>query len=312
MNTGITTEGKYIVSEDIHLLLKGWTKGRGFTLPPRSFFITLREEFSNYMKQIFKGFEMVSEEELSLGLQKLVQGNHSLTLLAIDRVYCQPDLRFEITRLIDSQGHERGIGRRPGASSIIDWLIILQKEKIKKVALVDDVIFSGHSLAVLITLLQLAEIQVPLVYAGISVRKGIERLESLGVKVSCVRTYQKLIDQVCQRDFYPGVPFCGRTLIGGNNIGIPYLLPFGNPLKWASIPIKWQGPLSRFCYKQTIKLFETIEHYSKRTVLCQDLDRKIISFPTDSTPYLSCLREIINNHLTLNPRLLIQERGFVL
>jgi hypothetical protein len=85
------------------------------------------------------------------------------------------------------------------------------------------------------------------------------------------------------------VPLSGRLLAGPGNIGVPYLLPFGDPGGWASIPQRHHGHVSRFCLQQTISLFKAIEEASGRTVQCCDLGRAVFGLPRDDTRYVTAL-----------------------
>ena len=163
---------------------------------------------------------------------------------------------------------------------------------VHEVALVDDVIFSGTVLERIINLLSRINIQVPIICAGIGIGEGINRIKATKRQVRCVRTYEKVIDEVCERDFYPGVPLSGRLLAGGENIGIPYLLPFGNPESWASIPSQQAANFSKFCLRQTISLFDEIERGSDKQVFCRNLGRKVIGLPMDAR-YTDALRKIL-------------------
>ena len=163
---------------------------------------------------------------------------------------------------------------------------------VHEVALVDDVIFSGALLERIINLLSRINIQVPLICAGIGIGEGINRINGTKREIRCVRTYEEVIDEVCERDFYPGVPLSGRLLAGGENIGIPYLLPFGNPESWASIPSQQAANFSKFCLRQTISLFDEIERCSDKQVFCRNLGRKVIGLPMDAR-YTDALRKIL-------------------
>ena len=97
--------------------------------------------------------------------------------------------------------------------------------------------------------------------------------------MNCAHTYNQVVDEVCERDFYLGIPYSGRSLMGGENFGLSYILPFGNPEAWASIPNEYQKFFSIFCINQTIKLFEEIENSSNKIVDCSDIDRKVPNQP---------------------------------
>jgi len=274
----------YIVSGDIVPLLKGWANSKGFVLPSAEFFDQLRGDFSQFMRQIFPGFEFVHEDELTQGLRQIVieSGLHPISL---DRVYYPTNPSLEIARLVDMNKKDMGLGKRPGTPPLVQQLGRLSIPN-NDVVLVDDVIFTGDLLEKVARILSKRGIRVSLICAGIGIGEGIEKLTEAGYSVRCVRTYGKVIDEICERDFYPGVPLSGRVLAEKEDVGVPYILPFGNPGKWASIPTEWQESLSRFCLKQTIKLFEAIEAASEKPVLCQDLERKVLSLPMGNTRYV--------------------------
>jgi hypothetical protein len=111
------------------------------------------------------------------------------------------------------------------------------------------------------------------------------------VEVRSVHYFDSVVDEVCERDFYPGVLLSGRTLYGSENVGLPYLLPFGDPVNWASIPEEKKYAFSEFCLNQTIKIFEEIELSSGRPVLCRDLERNIFSIPADGIRFVDALKQ---------------------
>lgn len=284
-------EKPYVVSADIYLLMREWVTQYGFTLPTREFFYQLREEFSNHMRRVFSNFELVSEDEISRGITGLViEGG--LPVISLDRVYFESELNLEVARLVDKNGKDRGLGHRPGTPPLAQQIRKLQMSGVREVVIVDDVVFTGALLERTIELLSRIRIRVPLICAGIGIAEGINRINGTKREIRCVRTYEEVTDEVCERDFYPGVPLSGRLLIGDGNIGIPYLLPFGKPGSWASIPSERTTDFSRFCLNQTISLFSEIERCSDRQVLCRDLGRKVIGLPTDETRFTNVLRTI--------------------
>jgi hypothetical protein len=271
----------YVVSADIQLLLGTWAKARSFTLPDETIFRDLREEFCDFSQAIFSNFELVMEEEISYGLRLLTQES-GLAALSLDRVYFYSRLNLDITRYVDFGERnikDTGQGRRPGSLPLKAQFKRIKKMGIKEVILVDDVLFTGSLMEVVLSILSKMGIKVPVVCVGIGVREGIERLKKFGIEVKCVRRYESVVDEICERDFYPGVPLSGRLVKGKENIGAPYILPFGDPEKWASIPRQWAQGFSQFCLKQTIKLYEAIEQSSDKIVLCEDLGRKVVFCP---------------------------------
>lgn len=97
----------------------------------------------------------------------------------------------------------------------------------------------------IISLFSSAGIAIPLISTGIGIQDCINCLTSPNRSFLCLKTYSEIIDEVCERDFYLGLPYSGRSLIGNNNIGFPYFLPFGKLRDWASIPSEFQNDFSK-------------------------------------------------------------------
>lgn len=288
----------YIVSEDIHVLLANWASQKNLSLPKECFFRHLRSEFTDFMRQIFKNFELVPALELIEGLNNLVHQS-GLISVSLDKSYHISIHNLEIARFVDIDNNDIGLRKRPCTDSIIIQFKKLQQElRNKEIVLVDDVIFSGNLLERVGDICTKMGIKVSAIHGGIGIEDGIKKLRSAGHSIQCVRTYEAVIDEICERDFYPGIPLSGRSVliqrnINGDNFGAPYILPFGNPGKWASIPIKWQKPLSKFCIEQTIKLFKAIEKSSNKIIQYSDIDRKIIGLPTNQERYIDCLTALL-------------------
>lgn len=289
----VETQNPYVVSQDICILMQKWADEKNFNLPSKEFFTGLRLEFAQFMKQIFPNFQSISEYELSTGLNNLVKET-GLFPISLDRVYYSSNPGLDISRLVNAEGQDKGLGRRRDSSPLLRQFRELKKIGIKEAVLVDDVLFSGDLAQRIIRVLSNQGIEIPIICAGIAIKKGVDILSASGKNIKAVKTYEEVIDEVCERDFYPGVPMSGRSLNNNENIGIPYILPFGSPGKWASIPEEWQKTFSQFCLKQSIKLFEEIEYCSGRYIYCSDLDRKIISLPNDNkTRFISTLKQLL-------------------
>ncbi|HOX60528.1 MAG TPA: hypothetical protein PLV72_00795 [Candidatus Magasanikbacteria bacterium] len=278
----------YVISEDIYLLLSIWVREKNYTLPPKLFFENIRKEFFVYMQKIFPGLIIVPESSICSGLRSLLLHN-KLPTISLERTYFAGDLSFEITRLVDKNHVACGWGNRTGTLPIEDQLRALQNSDVSEVVLVDDVIFEGKTLKFIIDLFSSIGIRVISVYAGIGIGE-MKIVHQLVRNVNCVYLFEDVIDEVCERDFFPGVPLSGRLLIN-TDYGIPYVYPFGNPIDWASIPLEHGRDFSKFCIHQTIKIFEEIERRSDRPIYCHDLARQIIGLKTNDR-FVNCLRAI--------------------
>jgi hypothetical protein len=283
----------YVVSADIRLLLDQWGKSVGYSIPDEKYFTALRANFSSYMKKIFPGYEMISESELTTGLTKLINTDKT-AIISLDKTYYSSDLNIDVTRQTDTNGNNKGLSRRANAPTLLSQFRKIRETGNNRISLVDDVIFSGDVLRRIATVLTKLGLRITTIYAGIGIGEGVELLRNSGYNVQCVREFPEVIDEICERDFYPGVPLSGRLVDVENNIGATYILPFGKPREWASIPDDWQKPLSQFCIKQTMSLISEIERVSGKIVQCSQVARNVPGLPRDNTRFTDVLQVVCN------------------
>jgi hypothetical protein len=280
----------YVISEDIHILLTEWAENRGFIVPSMRFFRELREEMKEYLEEIFGqgNVDMIPANKLETGMERLIKET-ALPAVSMDRVYIKTNPAIEVTRVVDDSLNDCGIAPRFGASPIEEQLLAI-KRKYKEITLVDDVVFSGKVMSNIVQSLEAIGVKVPVVVAGITIGEGVRRLrEKTKARILSVHYYEGVIDEICERDFYPGVPLSGRTLRGRTNMGVPYLLPFGKPAEWASIPKEWEIKFSKFCLRQTVKLWREIEEVSGKEVRNCDIERLPIGFRRNKTRFIENL-----------------------
>lgn len=286
----------YVVSGDAHLLLKVWAKEKCFILPSADFFDRLMDELKKYLATVFGEVHIISARALKDGLNDFLQANN-LPAVSLDRIYLKAEHNLEVTRAFNGVGNYIGLKSRAGTPDIEEQLAQVIKKirdlKNPGVILYDDVIYSGSVILSVKKLLEEKGIKVSGVCSAIGVKEGVQKIEADGLKVNCVYKYEDVIDEVCERDFYPGVPLSGRLIGESGNVGSPYLLPFGKPGEWASIPEDKQLEFSQFCWKQTSRLFSAIEQKSGKPVMCSDLGRHIINFPTNGVRYTDAIKTIV-------------------
>jgi len=240
------------------------------------FFNELRQEMRDYLENIFgqDNVDMVSAPELINGVTRLIKKTGT-RLISIDKVYFPTHLSLEINRIVDSNLRDTGLGPRFGFAPIQFQVEKIAKNCPAEITLVDDVIFSGNGMSQIINLFSKHNIMTKSIVAGIIVGNGFEYLKQKEIEIRCVRFYPEIIDEICERDFYPGVPMSGRLVAELNHeTGAPYLLPFGKPKEWASIPAEKAKDFSIFCLNQSIKLWKEIEKVSNKYVLVSDLARR--------------------------------------
>jgi hypothetical protein len=279
----------YVVSGDIYLLLSNWAKEKKFILPEKKFFQELRQEFKNYFRQIFPRFEYISETEIVNHL-RFATSRSNLLSISLDPVYYPDDFPLALTRGVDINLVDRGLRHRFASPSLLKQLSAIKMSGLKEICLVDDVIFSGVLAERVIKLLSQLGLEVVFVIAGVGINEGLKKI-SKSRSISCARVYNDVIDEVCERDFYLGIPYSGRSLVGVKNIGLPYFLPFGNPAKWALIPEQKQKEFSLFCLKQSIILFSEIEKTSQKIITNSDIERQVPGQPLSGS-YLNFLENL--------------------
>jgi hypothetical protein len=284
---------QYIISEDISLLLGSWARENGF-LVPIALIKLLRQEMHAELERIFGNkVEVITEEALSQGLVEICRTT-DLPIVSLDKSYLQHEWRLDINRAVDLELNDLGEKERFGCQPLDEQIARLKEAGLCHIALLDDVVFSGNGIVRLSNQLRQSGIEVALIIAGIVIGEGAERITNNEINILAVRHYAEVIDEICERDFYPGVPFSGRSIYNqSRNVGAPYLRPFGKPEEWASIPASESDGFSNFCLRQTIALWRGIEKVSDRPVKCSDISRLPIGAPDDGSRFVDFLGSLL-------------------
>lgn len=292
----------YVVSEDIDILVSRWCRSIGLTPPAKDFYLELRSRMKDFLRNLFARVTFIDSQEIRRGLLKSIalHKKAGLTVVNLERVYLEDsevDKRIELTRTVDESMEDVVIPSvRDGTP---EKRIQFEHLREKKIALVDDVVFSGKTLISVISNLHHYHTNVHAVTVAVGVKDGVDNLKkaTFGVigmpnriVVDCLDEFDDVSDQVCERDFYPGVPYSGRQHFC-NNSSFPYILPFGRPDKWASIPEKELKRFSVLCIDNTIVLFEEIERINNIATTCSMVPRPVFGFPKDKTRFVSHLKE---------------------
>jgi hypothetical protein len=291
-----------VVSADIYSLLSEWAESIGFMLPDKSFFKYLRTDFVAQMKSIFGSFVFLEENILQDHVKNTIKNfDPKRPIISLDRSYYNSVHSIQLTRKVQRNELDEwvniGIHGRFGMPSLNSQIESLAKKVRGDVILFDDVIFEGLLMEEVILGLARADIIVSTVYAPVGIRTGVERVKSLVKEVRCEYYFDSVIDEVCERDFYPGAPFSGRTVAHTHNVGVPYIYPFGDPLKWASIPEEKANEFSIFCLNQTKRLFSEIEKVSMRSIKCGDLSRGVYSLTDPNKRFVNELERCMDTLL---------------
>jgi hypothetical protein len=141
-------------------------------------------------------------------------------------------------------------------------------------------------------------VEVAGVVVGICFPSAADNLRKLfNGNLMVVEKTQEPIEWMPDHDFLPFIPNCGRVfgqMFGdegmpfynheGISFSFPYILPFGNPNKWASIPQQHTYNFSLFCLEQALGIFKHLDKLNDRQLTIHDLSG---SAPRVSMP-MSC------------------------
>jgi len=297
----------YIVSEDIYVLLKQWAEHKGFTLPPEDFFSQLRAEMKAKLERFLPRVILVSERELLAGIGSKM--SHSrFPSVSLDHVYASTRFLLKWSRLVDDELEGRGRGSasgRPIEEQIQLVVADLRKEGIQEVQLVDDVVFSGKTAANVIREFTRHGVRVRKIVCGIAVEEGKALLKGSlpDVELDYLYFFPEVFGEICsERSFYAGVSSSGRLLVDEKGkalvpeVGVPYFLPFGKPVEWASIPKERANEWSKFCLLGSAKLWREIEKASGKAIGCKDLGRLPRTFSRDESSVVERLERLVKDY----------------
>lgn len=163
----------------------------------------------------------------------------------------------------------------------------------KEIILADDVVFSGNVLKTIIDKFNNNGISVIGITSSVATKESFEYFNKnlvLGLKTGFLLE-KKVIDQICERDFYYGIAQSGISVLENNKVlKAPYFIPFGNPYERASIPKEKELDFSLSCIKRSKILWEEIYKLSNKEIYNYDLPEKI-TFSDDKDIVLETLEK---------------------
>lgn len=193
---------------------------------------------------------------------------------------------IEINRIVDQHGEIIGLGPRPGAVNLGRQLNgIASMADGNPVVLVEDGIFTGGTLGYLFDQLRKRKVNVVAVAAGICFPPAVDRLrKEFAGELVIVKEVDQPYEWMPDHDFMPFAPNCGRVFGGlfgdeflphytHDNLSycFPYILPFGDPVKWASIPPEHAYSFSCACLEEAIGLFSVLDKLNEHMIMPMDL-----------------------------------------
>ena len=209
-------------------------------------------------KFVSKNIIMLDEKELTEWVTRIAPPDVVIQTIAYSEKIASSFV-LQVTRAIDENFNKiPNQMPRQGYASIQTQLVNLGL--FTEHTLLDDVIFTGQGCKEIIELSLSNNVIIKKVISCVSTREGKKLLESMGVRVESLHYFDTVTDEVCQRDFIPGLPYAGRTLVtnNGDYRYVPYLLPWGNPMDWASVPKKNAVNFSKACIATAIEFWEEV------------------------------------------------------
>lgn len=193
---------------------------------------------------------------------------------------------LEMNRIVDLNGEIIGFGPRPGTPFLSRQIAgIAELAGGKSVVIAEDGAFSGRTIEYLVKQFANRKVEVAAVVVGICFPHAVENIsKSFDGKLTIVEETEKPYEWMPDHDFLPFVPNCGRVL--GNVFGdegmpcythdgvsfsFPYILPFGDPVKWASIPQEHAASFSFFCLRQALGIYSHLNELNSRRLTIRDL-----------------------------------------
>lgn len=182
-------------------------------------------------------------------------------------------LVLNINRLFNTNGEKIGHGPRPGFNSLSEQFKELEKVIAgRSVVLIEDGAFSGGTLRFVLNQLNEMGLNVTALVVGFCCTRAHSVLkEVFPGELVIVDPLDNLVDWIPDHDLIPFIPNCGRVLgeslssgytpvqtVTGASCAYPYILPFGNMEKWATLPTESARDLSQFCLDTSIEIFEQV------------------------------------------------------
>ena len=143
----------------------------------------------------------------------------------------------------------------------------------RRVNLLDDVVFSGDTVLDYIDRIERRGLSVDTVIANVVIGGAVKKLEGRGIKIDADYIYDDVVDEVCMRDFIVGTPGGGRNLMTkkGEYVAVPYLYPFANVDRWASVNPEQAIEFSKDCLQASLDLWSRLAPETK----FGDLDKPV-------------------------------------
>lgn len=300
----------YVVTDDLDLVF-GMLHASNITPPTTSAVHQASRTVTSSLRAIFPQVDIISADRISGFLSDCTKQSPwpvvSLTSL-LDEPVAQSSLNF--SRSLKATTQKKGsltltdaglLPRRAGAGDLQEQFSnVAQKIKIidpsSDIVLADDVVFSGGTVRNIIGELRTRGINVKQVFASVALKDAIDLLKADNVEVVADHIYQTVLDEVCMRDFIVGAPGGGRNVVmpDGKYTAVPYIKPFGQIEKWASIDGNAASRHSKSCLEASAQLWDGLKNADELPVKFSNLAKPIVFCAPGEE--ISCrLRKFLND-----------------
>jgi hypoxanthine-guanine phosphoribosyltransferase len=291
------TSTPYVLSADLAGLFTGWGREARILVPPREYFHDVHCQIGQSLEKVFGDIHIVEEETIRKSFQKAYVET-TKPVVSIDRVYMSHVVGndfsgyLDITRAVNEKFEAKGLIARfksgdMGIESFQAAVDRLPSSYVgKEVVLVDDVVFSGRTISQIVSALNTRGMSVKNVIAGVSIGEAKKTLATNNIELQSSHHFESVVDEVCCRDFIVGAPYGGRTVVVESNHmeeahleHAPYLLPFGEPEKWATIPAEKVLSFSMDMLRMSHDIWLNIQKLNGRKFSTRELGCRVYGLP---------------------------------
>ncbi|MBU2264945.1 MAG: hypothetical protein ABIJ85_02205 [bacterium] len=280
---------KYVLTQDVGSLMSKWASQRGFIIPDGNYFQSLTEGIVADLQLLFDKYKrdvkvvVILAQDLIEKMKRKLALDEDDFIVSLDRAYFDSHFYLEVNRVVKNKKAvwcPLGEAQRPGAKSPESQIEeAVRMAGGKKIVLIDDGCWTGDSAMNIIGKIIAKGGSIKKVIFGILVER--DNL-SFGVPTQSIFSFHHLeiMDWICERDFVPGTPLGGRTVLEQSgerkyNIGAYYLYGMGDLINWASLdfPEKDVKSYSKKCIYRALDFFQKTEALSGKRILLQDVSR---------------------------------------
>jgi hypothetical protein len=216
-------------------------------------------ELGEVREGLYRGVEMAQKEF------------PDAALVSLSSLY-YPTAEFQLSanRIVSVTKQDLGLGPRPRSDPLRQQVdAVMAKVGNRPVVTVDDTLFQGHTLSLLLGM----GMRVNAAVEYFTKQETVGMMAAKGVRVFTVVNEESYKDVMPMHDFLPPLPLCGKVvghvvddeltplIENGMSYSVPYLMPWITPLEmsdWASIPEEYAADFSRFALRWSLEVAERL------------------------------------------------------